>query len=416
MKQTLRIAPLLLFLSILLTGCRPFAAPVQELRFPPVWLAGKDLAAYLQAATLHATRLVNQVDGDEATYLAQLAAWGIHDTEYTWLRHIDVDDDGQPEILMTYPLVYRPVSSADAVSPCYLSDCRRLLIVFEEMFGRYWPTVYLGRLETGDYPFKNRPTLFAVDDINADGRTEVVLRQDWQGAHTAGVTLTVLRWNGGVWKEIGWMTQSYSDVRLIDIEGDGPREFVFYGGTVGSAGAGLQRKYTDIYKWNGVDYNTLAAHIPAALASETPYWKIVDGNIALFQRRYAAAERLFSDALAMLTNDAGDADITAAATGVFDQNLLALARFQSMYVALLRHPYDSTIAAAHYAASQAEGGRSAAWIAVFWPIWEQTGDLDAACAAVREAASGMMEGYNYATNPLYFRDMVCDPHYPWPPE
>ena len=318
---------------------------------------------------------------------------------------------------MSSPLVYRPLSSADAVSPCYLSDCRRLLIVFEEMLGRYWPTVHLGRLETGDYPFKNRPTLFAVDDINADGRTEVVLRQDWQGAHTAGVTLTVLRWNSGVWKEIGWMKQSYSDVRLIDIEGDGPREFVFYGGTVGSAGAGLQRQYTDIYKWNGVDYNTLAAHIPAALASETPYWKIVDGNIALFQRRYAAAERLFSDALAMLTNDAGDADIVSTATGVFDQNLLALARFQAMYVALLLNPYDSTNAAVHYAASQAEGGRSAAWTAAFWSIWEQTGDLDAACAAARERAGGlMMEGYNYATNPLYFRDMLCDPHYTWPPE
>lgn len=417
MRKARNVAPLLVCLGLLISACQPIVAPSQQQPFPPAWQATEDPAAYVQAATVHATLLVNQADGDEAAYLTQLAAWGVHDTEYTWLRHIDVDDDGQPEILLTYPLFYRPGDTADAVSPCDHSDCRRLFFIFEDNAGRYWPAPHLMDLSNGAAPYQNRPSLFAADDINADGHTEVVLREDWQGAHTAGVTLTVLRWNGAAWAEIGWMTQSYSDVRLIDIEGDGPREFVFYGGTVGSAGAGFQRKSTDIYKWNGVDYTTLAASIPDALTSETPYWKIIDGNIALFQRRYRAAERLFSNALVMLTDRADNTDLISEATGASDQMLLALARFQAMYVALQLNPYDSTNAAAHYTASQAEGGRSAAWTAAFWSIWEQTGDLAAACAAARERAGGlMMEGYNYATNPIYFRDMLCDPHYTWPPE
>jgi hypothetical protein len=377
-------------------------------------LGGENTPGYLVAATYHVTRLINQVGADEAAYLAQLAAWGLPATESesVWLRHVDLDGDGQQEVLLTYPLVYQPSGAVDAVSVCLLADCRRLFFLFEEKGGFYWPAIHPGKWELGADPLKNRPSIFAVDDINTDGRTEVVLMEKWQGAHTEGATLTVLRWTGAAWEEIGWLTQSHSHVRLVDIEGDGPQEFVLYGGTVGSAGAGFQRKSTDIYKWNGVDYNNLAASIPDALSSETPYWKIVDGNIALFQRRYVTAERLFAEALALLT----DADAVSAVSGTSDKQLLALARFQAMYVALLRHSHDPTIAAAHYAASQSEGGVYAAWAAAFWNVWSQTSNLDDACAAARASVGEtMMEGYNYATNPLYFRDMLCDPHYTWPP-
>jgi hypothetical protein len=370
------------------------------------------------AATYHATQLVNQVGADETAYLAQLAAWGLPSTEseYIWLRHVDLDDDGQQEVLLTYPMVHQPSGTADAVSVCLLSDCRRIFFLFEEKAGFYWPAIHLGNWELDSNPFKNRPSLFAVDDINANGRTEVVLMEEWQGAHTEGVTLTILRWNGAAWEEIGWLTQGYSNVRLIDIEGDGPQEFVLYGGTVGSAGAGFQRKSTDIYKWNGVGYNNLAASIPDAISSETPYWKIVDGNIALYQQRYATAEQLFADALAMLAEAAGGTYGISEATGTSDRRLLALAHFQAMYVALLRNPHDATIAAAYYAASQSTGDEYVAWAAAFWAVWSQTGNLDDACAAARTSVGDlMMEGYNYATNPLYFRDMLCDPHYTWPP-
>lgn len=87
-----------------------------------------------------------------------------------------------------------------------------------------------------------------------------------------------------------------------------------------------------------------------------------------------------------------------------------------MYVALLHHPSDPTIAAAHYAASQSAGDDYTAWAAAFWTLWSQTGNLDDACTTTRTRVGGlMMEGYNYATNPLYFRDMLCDPHYTWTP-
>lgn len=410
--------PLFIFLSLLLAGCQTIpVAPAQSLSSPPVWLGGENQYGYLMAATYHATQLINQTDADETAYLAYLADWGVEQDEYVWLRHVDLDNDGQQEVLLAYPQFQRPSGAVNAVSDCWRVDCKRLFFLFEKQARIYLPVPYLGLPGTRTYPFKNRPSLFAIDDINADGRIEVVLMEEWQGAHTEGVTLTILRWDGAKWEELGWLTQSYSDVRLIDIEGDGPQEFVLYGGTVGSAGAGFQRKSTDIYKWNGVDYNNLVASIPDAITSETPYWKIVDGNIALYQRRYAAAERLFADALSMLTAADGDVDSISEATGTSDRRLLALARFQAMYVALLRYSHDPTIATAHYVASQSEGGVYAAWAAAFWDVWSQTGNLDDACAAARVSVGDtMMEGYNYATNPLYFRNMLCEPHYTWPPE
>lgn len=369
------------------------------------------------AATYHVTHLINRTGADETAYLAQLTAWGIRDHEHIWLRQVDLDGDGQDEVLLTYPMVVQPAGDDQPVSMCLLADCRRLLFLFEENAGVYLPVIRSGDWELGENPFKNRPSLFAVDDINADGRIEVVLMEEWQGAHTAGVSFTILHWDGVAWHELGWFTQSYSDVHLLDIEGDGPQEFILYGGTVSSAGAGFQRKSTDIYKWNGVDYNNLVASIPDAISSESPYWKIVDGNIALYQRRYAAAEQRFADALSMLTAADGDPDIVSEATGASDRRLLALARFQAMYIALLRYPHDPTIAATHYAASQSESGVYAVWAAAFWSVWSQTGNLDDACAAARvSVGETMMEGYNYATNPLYFRDMLCAPQYTWPPE
>jgi hypothetical protein len=240
----------LISLGLLLAGCQTIPVdPDQPLPFPPVWLGGENTPGYLVAATYHVTRLINQVGADEAAYLAQLAAWGLPatETEYVWLRHVDLDGDGQQEVLLTYPLVYQPSGVVDAVSVCLRADCRRLFFLFEEKGGFYWPAIHPGRWELGADSLKNRPSIFAVGDINADGRTEVVLMEEWQGAHTEGVNLTVLRWTGAAWEEIGWLTQSYSHVRLIDIEGDGPQEFVLYGGVVGSAGAGFQRKSTDIY-------------------------------------------------------------------------------------------------------------------------------------------------------------------------
>lgn len=165
-----------------------------------------------------------------------------------------------------------------------------------------------------------------MDDINADGHTEVVLMEESARCAHRRRDADRFTLDGRAWEEIGWLTQGYSNVRLIDIEGDGPQEFVLHGGTVGSAGAGFQRKSTDIYKWNGVDYNNLAAGVPDAMSSETPYWKIVDGNIALYQRRYATAEQLFADALAILADAADNTDGISEAIRAADQRLLALAR------------------------------------------------------------------------------------------
>lgn len=135
---------LLLFLGLLLAGCQAtILDPAQPLPFPPVWQGGDNPASYLMAATYHTAWLVNQVGADETAYRAQLAAWGlpVTESEYVWLRHVDLDDDGQQEVLLTYPLVYKTSGAVDAVSVCLLSDCRRIIFLFEEKDGFYWPPI-----------------------------------------------------------------------------------------------------------------------------------------------------------------------------------------------------------------------------------------------------------------------------------
>lgn len=385
------------------------SAPQGQIEEPPIWKekANQDISVWLTEAIAHAQKLVEYTNGDEAQYLALFKSWHIP-TDYVWLVHHDLDDDGAEEILLSYPVLrvpegYEPATPDDLYARaghCERGGCERVILIFERDNNRFIPFSDLDKEGLADVLIAPMPEVFAIGDINDDGLTEVVISEHWYGASTNGVKLRVGHWTGKKWNQLGLMTQSYTDIYLIDLEQDKIKEFVFYGGTVGSAGAGLQRNYTEIYKWNGKTY-LLAAKIPDQIVSEHPYWKMVDGNIALSQRRQEQARQLFEEALS--------AHFFPPIGYELDWQLVrAVSRFQLIFTWLKMH--DETHAQQVYTDAQNIDGQYALWSKVLWNEYMKTKNLDQACALARDSAGEtFMAGYSYATNPLRIAKILCYP-------
>jgi hypothetical protein len=107
------------------------------------------------------------------------------------------------------------------------------------------------------------PTLVDVADLSGDGLPDVIVDAHMCGAHTCygnyriigltadGLGDLVSRPPTGEGDAGNTINLSYPDVRVEDVDGDGAPEFVVHGGTIGSAGAGIVRAHTDIWRWDG---------------------------------------------------------------------------------------------------------------------------------------------------------------------
>ena len=399
-----------LFIWFFGSGCQPIVdtrALNSTLAAPPIWKVWEDSSIWLAAAIIHAQQLVNDVNADQTQYWLQLDKWGI-DRSYLWLETHDLDHDRIDELILSYPLLYVPLSyesspsselASAVVSRCETGNCRRLVLIFVLEQGVYVPAAVLG--DPVRKQMLNAPEIFAVEDINGDDVMEMVLLEHWQGASVDGSDITIGQWREHQWVTVGFISQNATQVQLLDLEQDQIKEVIFYGGLAGSAGAGLGRKYTDIYKWNGTTYQ-LAAHIPDSISSQDSYWKMVDGNIALAERHYETALQLFAEALTL----PADQSIASAS---FDVAIVAaVSRFQQMFIFVARDQAD--VAKVRWAEIQTLDAGYAAWSNAFWAEYSQSNDLDAACVAARRSSGdAWMEGYNYITNPMLIAEILCYP-------
>lgn len=141
--------------------------------------------------------------------------------------------------------------------------------------------------------------LLKSEDINADGKADVVWLDTTCGASTCFDTLYVRSWDGDAWRDWtdGTITMASAEVTIADEDTAGAgAELTLRGGTYGSVGAGPQRDRTEVWaSIDGAPYRLLSESFgPSACL----YHTILDGNRAFAEKLdFPAAQILFSQAI-----------------------------------------------------------------------------------------------------------------------
>jgi hypothetical protein len=381
---------------------------------PPVWhddVDGKWLPTTIRAAT----DLVNWAEGDPAQILAQIETWGQIDEfaldeegrlSNAWVETADLNQDGQPELLLAFP-PRQEVCRDEAchISLCEFLTCPAFLLLFNQVNGLYVPVHLIEDAVTDWRKWLDAPTLFHIGDLTGNDRIELLIQQNACGAHSCYSSLLIGNWDGTAWQNYGRMEQSFSEISLVpDAESGvtGQMEIHFYGGIVGSAGAGLQRPQTEIYRFRD-DRFYLAEVMPAA--DDHPYYLALDAHTALSQNDPDRAYDLATNALAHIAAFRNDAREFMFLDDWSVPRIAGLAHLQRMMVSALNDdmsamlierdtiiPYDIPV--------YAEAAQT------FIDVYEETADAAAACAqmdAVLQAdpdQSALFDWFGYNTEML----------------
>jgi tetratricopeptide (TPR) repeat protein len=307
----------------------------------------------------------------------------------TDLLRVDVDDDGAGELVM---VVVDP-------SPDYGVNLRGDVLVVDKDEQRY----SLAYSAAGESLLLD-PALIEIDDLNGDGHTEMAFSSTSFGAHTCFTTVFIVASGTGQYQDLtgGGIEMSYVDPSFVDWDGDGVRELIMYGGTIGSVGAGPQRERTEVYRWDGTAY----------VLSETVYdysnylyFKVLDANQALLDANYEEAVALYREAI-----DNPNLDVW-----MEEGERVELAAF-SRYRLTLTHLLLGEVASAEATRDELLGAQPdsiyAQVVNVFWDAYEREADLKVACEQVGEFAIERPEtvevlvDYGYG-NPTFTPEEVC---------
>jgi hypothetical protein len=346
--------------------------------------------------------MLNAGQGVEET-LDTLVAWstpeGMQEGEgNVWQASADLDGDGTQEWLMSLPL---------PGLGCGATFCPRAVVVLERSGDRLSPGALIPAGE--EMLMVGSPELRYTQDINADGRTEVVIQERSCGAHTCFTHLLVGRWDGSAWLDLTAdpIDQAYTDLVIEDRDADGVLEFAMTGGMFGSVGAGLQRPHTLIFDWQDGAYR-LVEDIPAK--SDHPYYLMVDANSALTEGDTDAALEL---AMQALENPAFE-DTMAPVEPLDKARILSYAAVEAMLV----HALSGDIAAMETVLTQVRDIPAVTEnvyldaAQTLLASYQETGDATAACAAMEDVIAGQAEPpvffqwYGYGTERMTL-DEIC---------
>jgi hypothetical protein len=319
---------------------------------------------------------------------------------FVWAEAEDLDGDGSDEWLMSLPVPERG---------CAVTWCPMYGVVFE-----YLPDQELfrpGHVIRGA-PVEiqmQHPHLRRVDDVNADGKMEILIQQRWCGAHTCFTGLTVGHWDGAAWHDLAErpISQAYTDLTVEDHDGDGALEFTMHGGMFGSVGAGLQRPYTMVFDWVDGAYR-LVEETPAP--SDHPYYLMLDANTALAEGHWDRALELATQAV----ENPDFEDSMAPVEEVDKRRIVSYAAVEAMLV----HAHRGDVAQMEAVLAQAQGHDFAApnvyteAAEQLIEIYRETGDTAEACSAMEDVVAQQPEeaiffqwyGYNTARITV---DQIC---------
>jgi hypothetical protein len=357
----------------------------------------------LVTAMLNSDQSVPQV-------LDTLIAWSLPPEEerigenelptFVWAKSADLDSDGRDEWLMHLP--------APELG-CGVTWCPMYAVVFEyspeeELF-KPGHVVRGGPLEIA----MQHPQLRHIEDVNADGKTEVLIEQHWCGAHTCFTGLTVGRWNGRAWHDLAErrIEQAFTDLTIEDSDGDGALEFTLHGGTFGSVGAGLQRPHTLVYDWLDGAYR-LVEDRPDP--SGHPYYLMLDANAALATGSWDRALELTTEAV----QNPRFEDLVAPEEEVRKRRIVSYAAVEAMLVYAHRGDVEQMEAVLAQALEHDFAGPNIYTKAArrLIGVYQETGDVVQACAAMEDVVAQrsdeavFFQWYGYNTARLTV-DQIC---------
>ncbi len=250
------------------SGCPPPGDPL-----PPERPASFDeyagaLAAYLSA-------------GGSAQGLARLLRdWEAITDEAGDVRALDMTGDLDPEIVVA---LVDP--TAEPGLPWPPGD----VLIFRCQGGVVVPA-YQGRPALGQDPSDAHFALYKVEDVNGTGRADVVYVTSSCGAHTCWDRLYVVEWDGAGFVD---RLPDMVDYPYATFTVEDGRVLVHVGG-IGSAGAGYQRSYQEVWEWDGKRFSRTEQIVgpPTALVHY-----VHEGDDALVRGDYGGAISYYQGAL-----------------------------------------------------------------------------------------------------------------------
>jgi hypothetical protein len=178
---------------------------------------------------------------------------------------------------------------------------------------------------------------------------------------------------------------------------------VLNGGQIGSAGAGVQRGRTEIYRFVGGRYELAETQTEATTVR---YLVIMDANAAFDRKDFRAAEPLYQRAA---TDDAlSDQRPSGGSPG---PGLRAFARFRLLLLNAINGEDDDARAILQRMQTLDAATPYPAAAQVFWNIYGQTGSVEAGCTQFTESARrqpAMLEplnGWGYANAEMTAEDL-----------
>ncbi len=137
--------------------------------------------------------------------------------------------------------------------------------------------------------------LLAAGDVNKDGRTDILWREDTCSGSNCTTTVEVKSWDPEN-KELvdfseGVISLANADVWLEDVDEDGADEIVLHGGIIKAIGAGPQRAWKEI--WDSVGGRPYVLTTRIYDPSPCLYHWVLDGDYALREGDFDKAIEIF---------------------------------------------------------------------------------------------------------------------------
>lgn len=374
----------------------PTTIPPTPASLEPAPAAWSELESWLTAAWQSNTppSLVQQA--------LQQTGW---QSRQSHLQAFDLDGDSRDEWLVTlYALPNDPIFNSGGYGD----------------LGQFWIVNSQGvpfRIDRMASLFEAAPEVVTVADFTGDNRYEVVVQSTSCGAHTCFQAYEIISAHWGGWQNLvqradaptetaAFIHISSSDAATLDTNGDGVYDFVVHGGAIGSAGAGIHRQYTEVWRWNG-------AHMALAEITwdETNYrhHHLYAGNEALAAGNIEQAVDLYLSVI----EDKTLIDVPAfVGDGDSYDDSLTFAAFRLALIALRQGDLIQATTWDGWLQLVYPGHPLTEAVSLMIQTWESSQDLTAACAAVTAFLSGfaqptgVLENLGYGNPSLTAAD-VC---------
>jgi hypothetical protein len=318
----------------------------------------------------------------------------------------DLDGDGEDEYVVR---IAREGQPEDGALEGWLAGT---IAIFDRDIGTYGVVFSLADVDAPASVDFLQPVIYAVDDLNGDGRHEVLLTTSTCGAHTCNLAVYLLGYEGGEYiillrpsaqEPEGVVVVPVTDdqLRVEDLDGDGIDELLLREGLIGSVGAGPQREAVRNYRWDGRRYTL--ANVEFA-PSDLRYFKVRDADDALTGGDAEAAAALYREAV----ESAGLQDVDFGDPA----ELIAYARFRIGLTEAILEDKAAALAALDAAVAADPVALHSELATRFRQGYTKVGHVSAGCAAARDFVRANREAfaqlwdYGYA-NPEFDPDFLC---------